>query len=65
MKQTPLPPKQPTNGLRLKIDFDGASQGVSDDQWRGGQVVGSRQWVDTTLKVPITGQHAASHQVTL
>ena len=65
MTPTPSPRKQPTDWLGLEVDADCAGQGVGNHQRRGGQVVGSGQWMDAALEVPIPRQHAACYQVTL
>ena len=54
-----------TDGSGLEVDVHPAGQGVSDDQRRRCQVVGSHVGVHPALEVPVTRQDSAADQVTL
>jgi len=50
---------------RLEVEIDGAGESVSNDQRRGGEVVGTGVGMDTTLEVSVSGEDCTSDHVAI
>ena len=51
--------------LGLKVNIDSSSDGIRNDQWRRGQIVGASARVDTAFEVSVAAEHTNCHQVVL
>ncbi len=51
--------------IAVKIDIHSAGNRIGDHQWRGHQIVRLDIGVDTSLEVPVAGEHRADDQVPL
>lgn len=54
-----------SDGLILEVDVHSACQCVRDDEWRRGEVWGSRRRVDSAFEVAITTEHSNCDQIIL
>lgn len=52
-----------SNGLSLKINVDGSGKRVGNNERRRSQEVGTRQGVDTTLEVSVSGENRAGNEI--